>query len=112
MKKTLKLTESDLHNIIKESVNSILKEYRDIDNDNYYGGGLPDKYLDDDYDEYDGYDDEYDEYEYEPKKECDGYVVEDTRTNEVIEIYRNRENARKKASNTPNSYFYGFNFKD
>jgi hypothetical protein len=106
MKKTLKLTESELRKVIKESVNNILKEYRDIDNDNYYGGGLPDKYLDDEYN------DEYDEYDYEPKKECDGYVVEDTKTNEVIGFYRNKENARKKVSVTPKSYFYGFNFQD
>ena len=107
MKKTLKLTESELRKVIKESVNNILKEYRDIDNDNYYGGGLPDNYLDDDYDDYD---DDYDDYE--PKKECDGFVVENTKTNEVLGIYRYKENARKKVSDTPNSYFYGFNFKD
>lgn len=100
-KQIIKLTENDLHNIIKESVNSILKEYRDIDDDNYYGGGLPDNY--------------FDEEEYIDNEEatpCDGYVVEDTRTNEIIGIYRNKENARKKVSFTPRSYFYGFNFKD
>lgn len=100
-KQMIRLTEDDLHNIIKESVNRILREYRDIDDDNYYGGGLPDKYLDDEYDNYN-----------ETQVECDGYVVEDTRTNEVIGIYRNKENARKKVSFTPKSYFYGFNFKD
>ena len=46
-KKLIKLTESDLHRIIKESVNNVLKEYDD-DIDNYYGGGLPDGYFDDD----------------------------------------------------------------
>ena len=97
----IKLNDKVLHNIIKESINSILKEYRDIDDDNYYGGGLPDKYLDDEYDNYN-----------ETKKECDGYIVEDTRTNEVIGVYRKKENARKKVSLTPKSYFYGFNFKD
>lgn len=45
----IRLTESDLKNIIKESVNKILKEY-DEDIDNYYGGGLPDKNsVDDDF---------------------------------------------------------------
>ena len=49
VKKTIKLKESDLRRIIKESVNNVIKEYsRDIDDDNYYGGGLPDRYFDDD----------------------------------------------------------------
>lgn len=48
-KKLVKLTEGDLHNIIKESVNKVLKENSiDIDNDSYFGGGLPDRYFDDD----------------------------------------------------------------
>ena len=48
-KKRIRLTESDLHKIVKESVNRILREDgRDIDDDNYFGGGLPDKYFDDD----------------------------------------------------------------
>lgn len=42
--KTFKLTESDLHNIIKKSVTRMLKE----NEDSYYGGGLPSHYLDDD----------------------------------------------------------------
>ena len=42
--KTFKLTESDLHNIIKKSVTRILKE----NEDSYYGGGLPSHYFDDD----------------------------------------------------------------
>ena len=48
-KKLIRLTESDLHNIIKESVNKLLKEYgsRDIDDDNYFGGGLPNRFFDD-----------------------------------------------------------------
>lgn len=42
MKKTIKLTESELKHIIKKSVKKIIKESeRDIDNDSYYGGGLP-----------------------------------------------------------------------
>ena len=49
MSKRIRLTESDLHRIINESVNRILKENsRDIDDDNYFGGGLPDRYFDDD----------------------------------------------------------------
>ena len=42
--KTFKLTESDLHNIIKKSVARMLKE----NEDSYYGGGLPSHYFDDD----------------------------------------------------------------
>lgn len=34
-KKLIRLTESDLHNIIKESVNNILKEYYDVDGMSY-----------------------------------------------------------------------------
>ena len=66
-KQLIRLTESDLHNIIKKSVNSILKEYRDIDDNNYYGGGLPDNYFDED---------EY--IDNEEATPCDGYVVEDS----------------------------------
>jgi len=40
-KNMIKLTEKDLHKIVKESVNRILKE----EEDNYYGGGLPDSYY-------------------------------------------------------------------
>jgi len=48
-KKLIRLTESDLHKIVKESVNRVLRENgRDIDDDNYFGGGLPDRYFDDD----------------------------------------------------------------
>ena len=50
MKKTIRLSESDLHRVIKESVHHILKEYEDrpeeigkMEDDNYYGGGLPDE---------------------------------------------------------------------
>lgn len=50
MKRTIRLTESDLHRVIKESVHHILKEYEDrpeeigkLEDDNYYGGGLPDE---------------------------------------------------------------------
>ena len=49
MKHRVRLTESDLHRIVKESVKRVLKENsRDIDDDNYFGGGLPDRYFDDD----------------------------------------------------------------
>lgn len=57
MKKIVTLTESDLHRIVKGTVNRILKETEyDIDDDRYYGGGLPTKYFQDDdfpYDEND-----------------------------------------------------------
>ena len=47
-KKLIRLKEQDLRRIVKESVNRILKEnFRDIDDDNYFGGGLPDRYFDD-----------------------------------------------------------------
>lgn len=46
-KKIIKITKSDLNTIIKESVSKILKEY-DYDEDNYYGGGLPDNYFNND----------------------------------------------------------------
>lgn len=56
MKRTIRLTESDLHRIIEESVNSVIKEhYEDrpeeigkLPEDNYYGGGLPDAYFNED----------------------------------------------------------------
>ena len=49
MKKLIRLIEGDLHRIVKNSVNRVLKEQsRDIDDDSYYGGGLPDSYFDDD----------------------------------------------------------------
>ena len=43
-KKLIKLTEADLHNVIKECVSRVLNEDSDIDS--YYGGGLP--YMSDD----------------------------------------------------------------
>lgn len=43
----IKLTENSIKEIIAESVKKILKE-NSIDNDTYFGGGLPDKYFDDD----------------------------------------------------------------
>ena len=46
-KKVIKLTTSDLSNMIKESVSNILKEYNS-EVDNYYGGGLPGHDFDDD----------------------------------------------------------------
>ena len=45
-KKIIRLTEQDIHAIVKESVGRILKE-QDIDNDSYYGGGLPDSSYND-----------------------------------------------------------------
>ena len=47
MNRRINLTESDLKNIVKTTIHEILKE-RDIDDDNYYGGGLPDNYIEDD----------------------------------------------------------------
>ena len=48
-KQIVRLTESDLHKIVKEAVNRILKEAEyDIDDDRYYGGALPTKYFQDD----------------------------------------------------------------
>ena len=48
-KKLIKLTENDLHRIVKESAKRVLRENSiDIDDDNYFGGDLPDRYLDDD----------------------------------------------------------------
>ena len=48
-KKLIRLTEQDLHRIVKESAKRVLRENSiDIDDDNYFGGGLPNRYLDDD----------------------------------------------------------------
>lgn len=42
-KRLIRLTESDLRRVVKESAKRILKEYgMDIDDDSYFGGGLPD----------------------------------------------------------------------
>ena len=46
-KKLIRLTESELKHIISESVRRVLREERDIDDDNYFGGGLSDNYFDD-----------------------------------------------------------------
>lgn len=43
MKKTIRMNESELHRLISESVKRVLRESKDIDDDSYYGGGLPDK---------------------------------------------------------------------
>ena len=49
MRHRVRLTETSLRRIVKESVKRVLREYsRDIDDDNYFGGGLPDRYFDDD----------------------------------------------------------------
>ena len=49
MKQTIKLRETELRRMIAESVRRGLREHsRDIDDDNYFGGGLPDRYFDDD----------------------------------------------------------------
>ena len=47
-KKLIRLTESELNRLITESVNRLLMEYEtDIDDDNYFGGGLPDSQEED-----------------------------------------------------------------
>lgn len=44
MKQTIRLTESELNYLIRESVKSVIKESEiDIDDDSYYGGGLPEQ---------------------------------------------------------------------
>ena len=44
MKKTIRLTESELSHLISQSVKKVIKESeRDIDDDTYYGGGLPER---------------------------------------------------------------------
>ena len=56
MKRTIRLTESDLHRIIEESVKQAINEhYEDrpeeigkLEDDNYYGGGLPDAHFNED----------------------------------------------------------------
>ena len=49
MKRIIKLREQEFKRMIAESVKRILSEHnRDIDDDNYFGGGLPDRYFDDD----------------------------------------------------------------
>ena len=48
MKQTIKLDESQLRGLIKESIKKVLNENeRDIDDDTYFGGGLPDSYYQD-----------------------------------------------------------------
>ena len=48
MKQTIKLSESELKRMIAESVKRVLREERDIDDDNYFGGGLSDEHFTDD----------------------------------------------------------------
>ena len=96
----IQINENDIRQMVDESVKNVIKEYsRDIDNDNYYGGGLPDKYFDGDVD-------------IEATPECDGYVVEDSKTGEVISIFRNKDNAIRKCDENHRWTFSGFNFKD
>lgn len=45
------LNEKQLMTLIKESAKRVLKEVYDIDDDRYFGGGLPDHYFDDPEDE-------------------------------------------------------------
>ena len=96
----IQITENDIRQMVDESVKNVIKEYsRDIDNDNYYGGGLPDKYFDEDVD-------------IEATPECDGYIVEDSKTGEIISIFRNKNNAIRKCDKNHRWTYWGFNFKD
>lgn len=45
-KNVVKINESALKQIVLESVKRVLKEW-DLGDDNYYGGGLPDSYFED-----------------------------------------------------------------
>lgn len=48
MKRTIRLNESQLRGLIKESIKKVLNENeRNIDDDTYFGGGLPDSYYQD-----------------------------------------------------------------
>lgn len=54
MKQTIRLNERELHRLISESVKRVLNE-RYMDDDTYFGGGLPDSYcktLNDYYDDW------------------------------------------------------------
>ena len=96
----IQITENDIRQMVDESVKNVIKEYsRDIDNDNYYGGGLPNKYFDGDVD-------------IEATPECDGYIVEDSKTGEIISIFRNKNNAIRMCDKNHSWTFWGFNFKD
>ena len=96
----IQINENDIRKMVNESVKNVIKEYsRDIDDDNYCGGGLPDKYFDGDVD-------------IEATPECDGYIVEDSKTGEVISIFRNKDNAIRKCDENHRWTFSGFNFKD
>lgn len=49
MGQKIKLKKSELKRMIAESAKRVLREYgRDIDDDVYFGGGLPDSYSDND----------------------------------------------------------------
>ena len=96
----IRINENDIRQMVDESVKNVIKEYsRDIDDDNYYGGGLPDKYFDEDVD-------------IEATPGCDGYIVEDSKTGEVISIFRNKDNAIRKCDENNRWTYWGFNFKD
>ena len=75
-KRIIRLTEGDLHRIVKESVNRMLKETEyDIDDDRYYGGGLPSNYFQDD------------DFPYEEENDfelADGTKVEDLQQGDML----------------------------
>ena len=96
----IRINENDIRQMVNESVKNVIKEYsKDIDDDNYYGGGLPDKYFDGDVD-------------IEATPECDGYIVEDSKTGEIISIFRNKNNAIRECDKNYRWTYWGFNFKD
>ena len=94
----IQINENDIRQMVNESVNMLLREYSE-DADNYYGGGLPDKYFDED-------------ENIEAAPGCDGYIVEDSKTGEVISIFRDKDNAIRKCNENHRWTYWGFNFKD
>ena len=80
MKQTIRLTESDLHRVVKESVEKILKESYDIDDDRHYGGGLPDSYFQDD---------PLYEYEEDDFELADGTKVDELQYGDLLQHIKN-----------------------
>ena len=83
MKKLIRLTESDLHNIIKESVNRVLRENAELDNGGPY-------YLYVNYDcvgEYDNYNDAKNEAIRYHKKYPDAIIADVLMTIQMKILY-------------------------
>ena len=93
MKQQIKLDESKLKSIIGKSIKKVLKEY---DEGNYYGGGLPDKYFDEEEPQ------TYDENEPE-NGEC-VYIVFD-RNEEIVCVCKSKESAMRKSDENVDYYF-------